>query len=101
MKLLIINKQTAAKKFKNILKSNLPSLKVIRPFASRLTITQSDNSPNCKKTFASRLTVSPLKTPFAPQLTHANSKINPYSVHPFASQMPPKFTKITICTKSP
>ena len=94
MKHLIINRQTATKKFKNILKSNLPSLKVTRPFASRLTISQSDNSTNCKKAFASQLTLSPLKTPFAPQLTHANSKINPYSVHPFASQMPPKVTKL-------
>ena len=92
MKHLITNRQTATKKFRNILKSNLPSLKVTRPFASRLTISQSDNSPNCKK--ASQLTVSPLKTPFAPQLTHANSKINPYSVHQFASQMPPKVTKL-------
>ena len=94
MKHLIINRQTATKKFKNILKSNLPSLKVTRPFASRLTISQSDNSPNCKKAFASQLTVSPLKTPYASQLTHANSKINPYSVHPIASQMPPKVTKL-------
>ena len=92
MKHLIINRQTATKKFKNILKSNFSSLKVTRP--SRLTISQSDNSPNCKKAFASQSTVSPLKTPFVPQLTHANSKINPYSVHPFASQMPPKFTKL-------
>ena len=94
MRHLITNRQTATKKFRNILKSNLPSLKVTRPSASRLTISQSDNSLNCKKAFASQLTVSPLKTPFAPQLTHANSKINPYSVHPFASQMPPKVTKL-------
>ena len=94
IKHLITNRQTATKKFRNILKSNLPSLKVTQPFASRLTISQSDNSPNCKKAFVSQLTVSPLKTPFAPQLTHANSKINPYSVHPFASQMPPKVTKL-------
>ena len=70
---LIINRQTATQKFNNILKSNLPSPKVTRPFASRLTISQSDNSPNCKKAFASQSTVSPLKTPFVPQLTHANS----------------------------
>ena len=94
MKHLITNRQIATKKFRNILKSNLPSLKVTQPFASRLTISQSDNSTNCKKAFASQLTVSPLKTPFEPQLTHANSNINPYSVHPFASQMPPKVTKL-------
>ena len=94
MKHLIINRQTATRKFNNILKSNLPSPKVTRPFASRLTISQSDNSPNCKKAFASQSTVSPLKTPFVPQLTHTISKINPYSVHPFASQMPPKFAKL-------
>ena len=52
MKHLIINKQTATKKFQSILKSDLPKLKVTRPFASRLTTSQSDNSPNCKKAFA-------------------------------------------------
>ena len=94
MKHLITNRQTATKKFRNILKSNLPSLKVTQPFASRLTIPQSNNSTNCDKASASQLTISPLKPPFAPQLTHANSKLNPYSVHPFASQMPPKVTKL-------
>ena len=93
MKHLITNRQTATKKFKHILKSNLPSLKSTQPFASRLSISQNDNSTNCKRAFASQLTVSPLKAPFAPQLTHANTKINPYSIHLFASQMPPKVTK--------
>ena len=62
MKHLITNRQRATKKFRNILNSNLPSLKVTQPFV--------------------------------PQLKHVNSKINPYSVHPFASQMPPKVTKL-------
>ena len=72
----------------------MPSLKVTQPFASRLTIPQSNNSTNCNKASASQLTISPFKAPFAPQLTHANSKLNSYSVHPFASQMPPKVTKL-------
>ena len=94
MKHLITNRQTATTKFRNILKSNLPSLKFTQPFASRLTIPKSNNSTNCDKASASQLTISPLKPPFARQLTHTNSKLNPYSVHPFASQMPPKFTKL-------
>ena len=94
MKHLIINKQTATKKFKSILKSNLPLQKVKRPFAPRLPTSLSVNSPNCKEAFASRLTNSPLKTPFVPQLTLPNSKINSHSEHPFASQMPLKLTKL-------
>ena len=53
MKHLITNRQTAIKKISTILKSNLPSLKVTQPFASRLTIPRSDNSTNCEKAFAS------------------------------------------------
>ena len=63
MKHLIINKQTATKKFKSILKSSLPVQKVKRPFAPRLPTSLSVNSPNCKEAFASQLTTSPLKTP--------------------------------------
>ena len=94
MKHLITNRQTATKKFRNILTSNLPSLKVTQPFAPRITLPQSTNSTNCDKASAPQLTISPLKPPFAPQLTHVNSKLNPYSIHPFASQMPPKVTKL-------
>ena len=94
MKHLITNRQTTTTKFINILKLNLPSPKVTQPFASRLTISKSNNSTNCDIASASQLTSSPLKPPFTPQLTHANSKFNPYSVHPFAPQMPPKFTKL-------
>ena len=61
MKHLIVNKQTATKKFKSILKSNLPVQKVKRPFAPRLPTPLSVNSPNCKEAFASQLTTSPLK----------------------------------------
>ena len=94
MKHLIINKQTATKKFKSILKSNLPLQKVKRPFAPRLPTSLSVNSPNCKEAFASQITTSPLKTPFVPQLTLPNSKINSHFEHPFASQMPLKVTKL-------
>ena len=94
MKHLITNRQTATTKFRNILKLNLPSLKVTQPFASRLTISKSNNSTNCDKASVSQLTSSPLKPPFAPQLTIANCKLNPYSVPPFAPQMPPKFTNL-------
>ena len=94
MKHLIINKQTATKKFKSILKSNLLLQKIKRPFAPRLPTSLSVNSPNCKEAFASQLTTSPLKTPFVPQLTLPNSKINSHSEYPFASQMPLKVTKI-------
>ena len=94
MKHLIINKQTATKKFKSILKSNLTLQKVKRPIATRLPTSLSVNSPNCKEAFASRLTTSPLKTPFVPQLTLPNSKINSHSEHTFASQMPLKVTKL-------
>ena len=93
MKQLIINKQTATKKFKSILKSKLPLQKVKRPFAPRLPTSLSVNSPNCKETFASRLTNSPLKI-IVPQLTLPKSKINSHSEHPFASQMPLKVTKL-------
>ena len=99
MKHLIINKQTATKKFKSILKSNLPLQKVKRPFALRLPTSLNVNSPNCKEAFASQLTTSPLKTPFVPQLTLLNSKINSHSEHlnPNAIlniQMPLKVTKL-------
>ena len=94
MKHLIINKQTATKKFKSILKSNLPLQIVKRPFAPRLPTSLSVNSPNCKEAFASQLTTSHLKTPFVPQLKLPNSKINSHSEHPFASQMPLKVTKL-------
>ena len=94
MKHLIVNKHTATKKFKSILKLNLPSHKATTPFASRLTTSLSVNSTNCQKAFASHLTTSPLKTPFVTQLTPSNFKINPHSKHPFASQMPPKVTKL-------
>ena len=93
MKHVIMNKQTATKKFQSILKSNLPPQKATYSFASQLTTSLSVNSTKFKKALAPQLSTSQLKTPFAPQLTPHNSKVNPYSNHPFAPQMPPKVRK--------
>ena len=65
MKHLITNKQNAIKKFKGILKSHLPSHKLKRPLAPQL-----------------------------PTLLNTNSHIHQHFKHPFASQMPLKFTKL-------
>ena len=94
MKSLIINKQKATKKFSSILNSNLPSHKLKQPFAPRLPTLLNGNSPNCNKAFALQLSPSPIKTPFALQLTLPKSKINSQFKHPFASQMPLKVTKL-------
>ena len=93
MKHLITNKQTATKKFTNILTSNWPSHNFKRPFAPQLTTLQHSNSHIRNKAFASQsLSLIP-KTPFATQLTPSTSKSNPHFIHPIASQMPLKVTK--------
>ena len=94
MKHLITSKQNATKKFNSILKSNLPSYKLKRPFAPQLPTLLNTNSHIRNKAFASQsLPLSP-KTPFATQLTLTNSNINPHFKHPIASQLPLKFTKL-------
>ena len=93
MKYLITNKQNATKKFNSILKSNWPSHKLKWPFAPQLPTLPNTNSHIRNKAFASQsLSLLP-KTPFATQLKLTNSKTNQYFKHPFASQMPLKFTK--------
>ena len=93
MKHLITNKQNTTKKFKNILKSNLPSYKLKRPFAPQIPTLLNTNSHALNKAFASQSLPLPPKTPFATQLPLTNSKTNPHFKHPFASQMPLKVTK--------
>ena len=93
MKYLITNKQNATNKFNSILKSNGPSHKLKRPFASQLPTLQNTNLHIRNKAFASPPLLLLPKTPFATQLTLTNSKSNPYFKHPFASQMPLKVTK--------
>ena len=94
MKHLITNKQNATKKFNSILKSNLPSHKLKRPFAPQPPTLLNTNSHIRNKAFASQSLPLPPKTPFATQLTLTNSKINQHFKHPFASQMPLKVTKL-------
>ena len=94
MKHLITNKQNATKKFTSILTSNCPSHKLKRPFAPQLPKLQHSNSHIRKKAFASQSLPLLPKTPFATQLTPTTSKSNPHFIHPIASQMPLKVTKI-------
>ena len=93
MEHLIKNKKHTIHKLNSILKSHSPSNHPNQLIAPQMPTSVNKNLQLCTKPVASKSLHCKKLKPFAPQLTHSNATVNPYSNTPFASQMPCKLFK--------